>query len=305
LQDLLEIIRPSKLFLFPEENMKTQHLMLGFVLLLAIFLVACNPQTTSIDAKADEQDKAPVTASEMIEGVDDDMMSDKNGDVISEDKGDMATDAGANHNGDNIDSEIKDDDMISDEDGGIADHSESNMMDAENDNTMADKSDDTSEDSMKSEQDVQLPDWFKASLVDVNSDKTFTLADFKGKVILVETLAMWCSNCLKQQGQVQIVHDLVGERDDFVSIGLDIDPNENADALKAYTSNNGFDWIYAVAPGEVSREIAQRYGDQFLNPPSTPMLIIDRQGDVHPLPFGIKYAEDLLDTLQPFLDTGV
>ena len=116
---------------------------------------------------------------------------------------------------------------------------------------------------------------------------------------------MWCSKCLKQQGQVQILHDLIGERDDFVSIGLDIDPNENAEALKAYTSNNDFDWIYAVAPIEVSREIGQRYGDQFLNPPSTPMLIIDREGKVHPLSFGIKSAESLLEALQPFLDAEI
>ena len=126
--------------------------------------------------------------------------------------------------------------------------------------------------------------------------------DFKGKVVLVETLAMWCSNCLKQQQQVSSLHDLVGDRDDFVSLGLDIDPNENAEALKSYISNNGFSWVYAVAPTEVSREIAQLYGDQFLNPPSTPMFIIDRDGEVHPLPFGIKQAEDLLEALQPFFD---
>ncbi|MCK7526838.1 MAG: hypothetical protein MZV64_59190 [Ignavibacteriales bacterium] len=37
-------------------------------------------------------------------------------------------------------------------------------------------------------------------------------------------------------------------------------------------------------PADVSREIASLYGDQFLNPPSTPMLIIDRKGVAHPLP---------------------
>jgi hypothetical protein len=32
------------------------------------------------------------------------------------------------------------------------------------------------------------------------------------------------------------------------------------------------------------------------------MLIIDRQGKVHPLPFGVKSAADLQAALQPFLD---
>ena len=45
-------------------------------------------------------------------------------------------------------------------------------------------------------------------------------------------------------------------RDDFVSIGLDIDPNENTDALRAYVEDQGFDWYYAVSPVDVSREIA-------------------------------------------------
>jgi hypothetical protein len=116
---------------------------------------------------------------------------------------------------------------------------------------------------------------------------------------------MWCSNCMKQQQQVKALHVLLGERDDFVSVGLDIDLNENQDDLKNYISANGFDWIYAVAPAEVAREIGQTYGDLFLNPPSTPMFIIDRKGEVHLLPFGIKSAQSLLEALQPFLDEGM
>jgi hypothetical protein len=33
------------------------------------------------------------------------------------------------------------------------------------------------------------------------------------------------------------------------------------------------------------------------------MLIIDREGVVHTLPFGVKSADSLLDALQPFLDS--
>ena len=156
----------------------------------------------------------------------------------------------------------------------------------------------------KSEDAIIAPAFFGASLTDPASGQAFTIQDFKDKVVLVETLAMWCSNCRQQQEQVKALHDLLGERDDFISLGLDIDPNENLDDLKAYVARNGFDWTYAVAPVEVAREIGQLYGDQFLNPPSTPMFIIDRHGEVHVLPFGIKSAEQLLEALQPFLDEG-
>ena len=145
------------------------------------------------------------------------------------------------------------------------------------------------------------PVWFGLSLTNVQTGEGFTLNDFNGKVILVENLAMWCSNCKKQQIQVKALHEKLGDRDDFVSIGLDIDTNENAADLKTYIDNNGFDWIYAIASPEIAREISALYGAQFLNPPSTPILIIDRKGQVHPMPFGIKSADDLYTFIEPFL----
>jgi thiol-disulfide isomerase/thioredoxin len=152
---------------------------------------------------------------------------------------------------------------------------------------------------------MAAPAWFGVALTNVRSGETFTVNDFKGKVVLVETLAMWCPNCKKQQMQVHALHELLGDNPDFVSIGLDIDANENGADLKTYTDSNGFDWIYAVAPAEVSRELGNLYGAEFLNPPSTPMFIIDRKGEVHPLPFGIKSAEDLLKAIEPFLKDGM
>ena len=152
---------------------------------------------------------------------------------------------------------------------------------------------------------MESPAWFGASLTDARTGQTFSINDFKGKVVLVETMAIWCSNCLKQQGQVKALHEQLGARDDFISIGLDIDPNENADALKSYVEGKGFDWLYAVPSAYVSREIASLYGDQFLNPPSTPIVVIDRHGEAHSLPFGIKSADDLLQAVQPLLDENM
>jgi hypothetical protein len=86
---------------------------------------------------------------------------------------------------------------------------------------------------------------------------------------------------------------------------LDIDPNENEAILKTYVNSHGFDWTYAVAPASVAREIGNLYGDQFLNPPSAPMFIIDRQGHVHLLQFGVKSAQDLKAAVEPYLQQGV
>ena len=149
---------------------------------------------------------------------------------------------------------------------------------------------------------MATPAYFSTPLTDASSGKTFKLEDFKGKVVLVETMAQWCTNCMQQQRQVVDLHAKLGQRQDFVSVGLDIDPNETNDILKAYTDKNSFDWVYAVAPPEVAGEIGQLYSAQFLNPPATPMLIIDQHGQAHPLPFGHKTAQSLQEALAPFLN---
>jgi len=159
--------------------------------------------------------------------------------------------------------------------------------------------------SMGGEVAMDLPAWFSAELIDVSTDQMLTVADLKGQVVLVETMAIWCSNCLRQQQEVKALHEALGEREDLVTLVLDVDANEKAGNLKEYAARHGFTWTYAIAPREVAREIGQLYGDQFLNPPSTPMLIVDRQGEVHLLPFGRKSAQDLAEALAPFLDAGM
>ncbi len=152
---------------------------------------------------------------------------------------------------------------------------------------------------------MEAPAWYSVSLTDVRTGQAFAIQDFKGKVVLVEAMAIWCPKCLQQQGQVKALHGLLGQRDDFVSIGLDIDPNEDSASLKSYVETNGFDWLYAVPTADVSSELSSLYGDQFLNPPSTPIVIIDRYGEAHVLPFGIKSADELLQFIQPFLDEAM
>ena len=111
---------------------------------------------------------------------------------------------------------------------------------------------------------MEMPAWFSASLTNVATNESFKVQDFKGKVVLIETMAIWRSACLRQQKAVKALHDQLGERDDFVSDG-----------------------------------------QQFLNPPSAPMFIIDRHGVVHPLPFGVKSAADLQKALEPFLNEAM
>ncbi len=152
---------------------------------------------------------------------------------------------------------------------------------------------------------MDSPAWFSAALTDVRTGQSFTINDFKNKVVLVETMAVWCSKCYQQQVQIQALHAALGERENLVSISLDIDPNEDTASVQSYLANTGFDWRYAVAPAEVSRELSALYGAQFLNPPSAPALVIDQHGVVIPLPFGVKSVDQLMQFIQPLLEAGM
>ena len=151
---------------------------------------------------------------------------------------------------------------------------------------------------------METPAWYGWELTDVNSGTTFRLSEEQGKVVLVETMAVWCPKCLSQQQEVSQLLASMGPREDFVSLAINIDPNEDSATVVSYTQQHGFGWRYVVASEELINEISSLYGTQFLNPPSTPMLIIDKQGQAHTLPFGIKSAADLQSALEPYLNEG-
>jgi len=177
------------------------------------------------------------------------------------------------------------------------------MMDAKEGSAETEEPDAMMEETATPE--MMAPAWYAAEMTHAVSGEAFKIDDFKGQVVLVETFAQWCSTCLRQQQEIVKLHEMMGKPEDLVTVTIDIDPNEDAAMLKTYLEKHGFDWHYAVASPETAREIGSLYGDQFLNPPSAPMLIIGRNGEAHPLPFGVKSAEDLQKALEPFLSGGM
>ncbi len=145
------------------------------------------------------------------------------------------------------------------------------------------------------------PEWFDMELVDARTGEVFTINDYAGKVILLETMAIWCPNCVLQGNEVRKLHDLLGNPDDLISISLDVDYNEDQASLKEYATNYGFDWHFAVAPLLVARALGNLYSAQYLNPPLSPMMVIDRNGEVHHLEYGEKEAETLRQIVEPYL----
>lgn len=148
----------------------------------------------------------------------------------------------------------------------------------------------------------ETPEWFDMELVDAQTGETFTMNDYAGKVVLLETMAMWCPNCIVQANEVRNLHELLGNPEDLISVSLDVDINEDAESLGEYASGYGFEWHFAVAPLLVARALGNLYTAQYLNPPLSPMLIIDREGAVHHLEYGLKEAETLQQIVEPYLE---
>ena len=148
----------------------------------------------------------------------------------------------------------------------------------------------------------ETPEWFDMELVDAQTGETFAINDFAGKVVLLETMAIWCPNCIVQANEVRNLHELLGNPEDLISVSLDVDIDEDSASLGEYASTYGFEWHFAVAPLLVARALGNLYTAQYLNPPLSPMLIIDREGNVHHLEYGLKEAETLQQIVEPYLE---
>jgi len=130
----------------------------------------------------------------------------------------------------------------------------------------------------------------------VRSGESFSLADLSAdQAVLLEPMAVWCSNCRAQQHEVKRAH-VDGS---FVSVSLDVDLSESAADLAAYADREGFDWRFAMADADLYRILQARFGVAVTNPPSTPLIVIEPGGLVRPLEFGqgTRSAEALLAEL--------
>lgn len=76
-------------------------------------------------------------------------------------------------------------------------------------------------------------------------------------------------------------------------VSIDVDTSENADQLRRFADQRGFEWRFAIAPRDMLIELQREFGTRFLVPPSEPMFIVDAKGEAHLVPFGHRDVETL------------
>jgi hypothetical protein len=101
--------------------------------------------------------------------------------------------------------------------------------------------------------------WRSAALRDVVTGEEFRINGLRGKVVVIEAMAIWCVNCRQQQGEAQAALARVNSPN-VVYLSLDVDANERAQDLAEYARREGFGWRFVVASTDVSRSLAATFG---------------------------------------------
>ncbi|MBT3814754.1 redoxin family protein [Candidatus Woesearchaeota archaeon] len=138
-------------------------------------------------------------------------------------------------------------------------------------------------------------DWKCEDLVDVLTGETFQIKDFEGKPVLVESFAVWCPTCLKQQLKMKEL--LESDGDNIVHISFDTDPNEEPSLVKEHAEKNGLNWRFTVSPKEVTKKLIEEFGIGVVNAPSAPVILVCEDQTTRLLEKGVKSAEELKEEI--------
>jgi len=113
-------------------------------------------------------------------------------------------------------------------------------------------------------------DWRSVELQRVRGEESFTIDDLDAPLV-VESFAVWCPKCERQAGE------LAGA-DSLTRLGLNTDPNEDAERVREYAVDKGFDWRFAVAPTALTEALVAEFGTAIATAPSTPLLFVCEDG---------------------------
>lgn len=140
-------------------------------------------------------------------------------------------------------------------------------------------------------------EWQTMELIDVQTGKTFTLADFYGKTVLIQPMATWCPNCKKQQHNILEARNAEGGEEILV-ISISVETTLDEKELLDYAKAEGFDWPFVVASDDLLKALVDEFGRSLANPPSTPHFLLLPDGTFTELETGSLSAEEIAEWIE-------
>jgi thiol-disulfide isomerase/thioredoxin len=116
---------------------------------------------------------------------------------------------------------------------------------------------------------AKFPDFEEKDL----EDKPLSIANYKGKVVLIDFWATWCGPCVGELPNVIKAYEKHHDQG-FEIIGVNLD--QDAKKLKAYTKEKNMPWQQFCDGKRWESKLAQRYGIQSI--PAT--FLLDGEGKI-------------------------
>jgi cytochrome c biogenesis protein CcmG/thiol:disulfide interchange protein DsbE len=129
------------------------------------------------------------------------------------------------------------------------------------------------------------------TLPDVLEGKEFSLAQFKGKVVMINFFTFFCGPCREEMPDLnKIYHENKGKGFTVLGIGLSSDPTQ----LRFLVKQLNLDYPVLLGTDKVSKD----YGSVEIVPTT---FIIDKQGNIAHKILGAKSKADFEKLIQPLL----
>ncbi len=111
---------------------------------------------------------------------------------------------------------------------------------------------------------------FKAMDIDGN---TVELSKYKGKVVILDFWATWCSPCIKEIPNLKKIYsEFKNNEFEIISIALERKPKEHA--IK-FVADRGMSWVHIINKDK-GREIATEYKIRYI----PTMYVVGKKGDI-------------------------